>query len=268
MAGASGDTAGLAVQSPKKTSSSLTQQVGFHFRGMRSGEFRSPNFDCTVLEFGGKIQILAGSILINSCYIPQFSVTVTDKQCSDANDRLLRAAEEGDVTTIATLPLYCPQIDINTQDRVGRTALYLASWEGHKIVVRSLLLNENIDINLAEFNNETPLYAATHEDNVAVVEMLLQYVFTEVNKADEDGQTPLHVAAYRGFPKVVKLLIGDDRIDPNQKTTSNSQDSPLNTASAEGGYSITRGQWPYRPAATRAMRNRHVMLYDIKRPWR
>ena len=30
----------------------------------------------------------------------------------------------------------------------------------------------------------------------------------------------------------------------------------------------TRGQWPYRPAATRAMRNRHAMLYDIKRPWR
>ena len=24
----------------------------------------------------------------------------------------------------------------------------------------------------------------------------------------------------------------------------------------------TRGQWPYRPAATMAMRNRHVMLYD------
>ena len=30
----------------------------------------------------------------------------------------------------------------------------------------------------------------------------------------------------------------------------------------------TRGQWPYRPTATRAMRNRHVMLYDLKQPWR
>ena len=26
---------------------------------------------------------------------------------------------------------------------------------------------------------------------------------------------------------------------------------------------ITRGQWPYRPAATRAMRNRLVVLYDL-----
>ena len=25
----------------------------------------------------------------------------------------------------------------------------------------------------------------------------------------------------------------------------------------------TRGQWPYRPPATRAMRNRHVVLYDL-----
>ena len=40
--------------------------------------------------------------------------------------------------TVATLPLYCPQIDINTRDRVGRTALFLASWEGHEIVARSL----------------------------------------------------------------------------------------------------------------------------------
>ena len=28
----------------------------------------------------------------------------------------------------------------------------------------------------------------------------------------------------------------------------------------------TRGQWPYRPAATRAMRNRHVVLYDLNYP--
>ena len=29
-----------------------------------------------------------------------------------------------------------------------------------------------------------------------------------------------------------------------------------------GKNAETRGQWPFRPAATRAMRNRHVMLYD------
>ena len=31
----------------------------------------------------------------------------------------------------------------------------------------------------------------------------------------------------------------------------------------ERNWKRTRGQWPYRPAATRAMRNRHVMLYDL-----
>ena len=31
----------------------------------------------------------------------------------------------------------------------------------------------------------------------------------------------------------------------------------------DGGHAVTRGQWPFRPAATRAMRNRHVMLYDF-----
>ena len=39
-------------------------------------------------------------------------------------------------------------------------------------------------------------------------------------------------------------------------------------AISPGANIITRGQWPYIPAATRAMRNGHVMLYDITRPWR
>ena len=26
---------------------------------------------------------------------------------------------------------------------------------------------------------------------------------------------------------------------------------------------ITRGKWPYRPTSTRAIRNTHVMLYDL-----
>ena len=29
---------------------------------------------------------------------------------------------------------------------------------------------------------------------------------------------------------------------------------------------LTRGQWPYIPASTRAMRNRHVVLYDLNYP--
>ena len=34
-------------------------------------------------------------------------------------------------------------------------------------------------------------------------------------------------------------------------------------ASASINTTGTRGQWPYRPAAKRAMRNRHVVLYDL-----
>ena len=31
-------------------------------------------------------------------------------------------------------------------------------------------------------------------------------------------------------------------------------------------FRLTRGQWPYIPASTRAMRNRHVVLYDLNYP--
>ena len=43
---------------------------------------------------------------------------------------------------------------------------------------------------------------------------------------------------------------------PNSRRMSNTQTNPA-------GKSITRGQWPYRPAAARAMRNRLVVLYDL-----
>ena len=47
--------------------------------------------------------------------------------------------------------------------------------------------------------------------------------------------------------------------------------SPLLSRSPRSGFLLssvtrsrnTRGQWPYRPASTRAMRNKHVMLYDL-----
>ena len=45
---------------------------------------------------------------------------------------------------------------------------------------------------------------------------------------------------------------------------SNFQNSLAGTKSGSISGRQTRVQWPYRPAATRAMRNRHVMLYDIK----
>ena len=43
-----------------------------------------------------------------------------------------------------------PEVDVNTRDRVGRTPLFLAAWEGHEAVAAVLLLNDNIDVNLAK----------------------------------------------------------------------------------------------------------------------
>ena len=39
-----------------------------------------------------------------------------------------------------------------------------------------------------------------------------------------------------------------------------------NRADMECRIIETRGQWPYIPASTRAMRNRHVVLYDLNYP--
>ena len=52
-------------------------------------------------------------------------------------------------------------------------------------------------------------------------------------------------------------IVGD-AIGIPSVVSARSERHPLNV--------LTRGQWPYTPASTRAMRNRHVVLYDLNYP--
>ena len=109
-------------------------------------------------------------------------------------------------------------VAINIQTKVGQTALYAASYNGHATVIELLLLHNDIAINTQTNNGLTALYAAALRSHEAVVKLLLSHHNLAVNTQTRDGWTPLIVSCYNGHEAVVKLLLSHSDITVNTST--------------------------------------------------
>jgi len=74
------------------------------------------------------------------------------------------AAYHGNVVAVQQLLQAQPGPNINHQDKLGRSALHLAVYEGHLEVTRMLLDADNIDINLQSNNGYTAYDNAVYSD--------------------------------------------------------------------------------------------------------
>jgi serine/threonine-protein phosphatase 6 regulatory ankyrin repeat subunit B len=98
--------------------------------------------------------------------------------------------------------------EINHHDTNARTALMLASQQGHLEVVK-LLLEEGAkdNINPPYQNGQTALMLASQEGHLEVVKLLLQQgAKININYPDQNGQTALMLASHHRHLEVVKLL--------------------------------------------------------------
>ncbi|OBT60884.1 hypothetical protein VE03_09675 [Pseudogymnoascus sp. 23342-1-I1] len=95
---------------------------------------------------------------------------------------------------------------LDEKDEYGRTPLSWAAENGHKAIVKLLLVN-NAEVNLKDtLYCQTPLSWAAEMGQEAVVKLLLVNS-AEINSQDNSGRTPLSWAAEMGQEAVFKLLL-------------------------------------------------------------
>jgi ankyrin repeat protein len=98
--------------------------------------------------------------------------------------------------------------------------LNLAAERGYSSDVVQLLLKiEGIDVNQQDRWGRTAFHQAVYHNNYQVVELLLTRDDIDPNRPDNKGQTALYYACTNSsdHPKMVDLLLKHDKVDPNVK---------------------------------------------------
>lgn len=100
-------------------------------------------------------------------------------------------------------------LDIDAQNRAGKTALHIAEWKGHREVV-SLLLEAGADITYQDHRGRNALMTAAIRGDGAMVGELLDYIDDKipfVDECDADGHSALWHAVVEGHAGVCRQLV-------------------------------------------------------------
>ena len=139
-------------------------------------------------------------------------------QLTFANEPLLTAARQGDITTLQSL--LNGNVDVNFARADGSTALAWAVYGNNPEAV-DLLIRSGADVNAANDYGVTPLSLSCANGNSAVVQMLLD-AGADPNRAKETGETPLMTCSSAGALEAVKTLLAQSA-DVNAKENEEDQ---------------------------------------------
>ena len=142
---------------------------------------------------------------------------VNRNQRDASNSTALHIAAHLSRVDIVELFLRDQVLNPNLQDNEGCTPLLIASQKGYCDVVQSLASDSRVDLNLADGGGRTPFYRASYCGYFDIVEFFLANKSVDPNRESvEHKSSPLLVAVARNFHEVVRVMIEDERIDPNQ----------------------------------------------------
>ena len=127
---------------------------------------------------------------------------------------------------------------LNTQNRVGETPLYLASKHGRLDTVKVLLSRKECDINITDGQGNTLLHGASKCGHQSVVQFLSaeSYLLCQLNTQNRVGETPLYLASKHSRLDTVKVLLSMKECDFN--VTDEQGNTPLHAASKYGCHSV------------------------------
>eukprot|EP00057_Strongylocentrotus_purpuratus_P011788 XP_011666262.1 PREDICTED: ankyrin-1-like [Strongylocentrotus purpuratus] len=96
-------------------------------------------------------------------------------------------------------------VDVNCSDASGKTALHIASENGHLQTVKCLT-HHGAKLDKRDKNDRTPLFCASQEGHLDVVEYIVNKG-AGIEIGDKDGITALHIASLKGHLDIVKYLV-------------------------------------------------------------
>jgi ankyrin repeat protein len=113
--------------------------------------------------------------------------------------------------------------DVNIQDEIGDTPLFLAVDNIQYDTVVELLKIENIDVNIQNKDKCTALMLASIDGSLDIVLKLLEHKNINLNIEDVDGNTALMISVREGHLEIAKALIeanAEVNIKNNKKETA------------------------------------------------
>lgn len=176
-----------------------------------------------------------------TCATPSYGEqqTVRDKrqieEDIDFDADLRGAASHGYIEEVKLL-LSIENIDPNSQDEHGFTALSWASYGGHETVVQLLLGVDQINVNVKDRYHQTPLYVCSKTGNDKIVQMLLERG-ADVNAQGAYYGNALQVASAAGHDKIVYMLL---KSNADVNSQGGCYDNALHAASAKGYNKIVQ----------------------------
>jgi len=108
--------------------------------------------------------------------------------------------------------------NINKSNNKGDTALMIAALKG-ELPILKLLLEHGADVHHCNSRQYTALFYACEKNHYEEVKELLAHGAL-INQQDKNGNTPLIMASLFGCEATVRLLLQDERCDPNLKKSS------------------------------------------------
>lgn len=144
-------------------------------------------------------------------------------------------------TSIVTFLLNFPSIDINQQNNKKRTALMYAIMHIQYDVVKILLAHPKIKINMQDYDGDSALILACRSSKIAgekLVELFINRPDLDINLRDNHGSFALMSAVIKENTPLVKLLLQRRDIDVNMQLKCGF--SPLMFAVQDGSEEIVK----------------------------
>ena len=123
-----------------------------------------------------------------------------------------------------------PDIEADSRDEFGRTALICAADQGHDHVVACLAAQPSVDINAQDNMGTTPLITSARRGRTRVVKLLLEQDNILINMEDRGRRTAIMWAVIGGQQETLQLLLSREDAIKALNSADYSGRSPLDWA--------------------------------------